>query len=116
MDVSGNKLTPLDQIWQTEAEITRQIAAARQEAEKILVSAKSQITQMKNQAREAGHREGKAQYRQALAEAEEESQVLIAQANSRAEDMGRKGQQRMEMAVRTAVNIIIGMDGEIKDQ
>jgi vacuolar-type H+-ATPase subunit H len=116
MDVSGNRLTPLDQIWQTEAEITRQIAAARQEAEQILANARSQIRQIKNQAREAGHREGKAQYRQTIAEAEEEAQALIAQANSRAEDMCRKGQQRMEMAVRTAVSIITGMEGEIKNQ
>ena len=116
MDISGNKLTPLDQIWQTEAEITRQIAAARQEAEQILASARSQITQIKDQAREVGHREGKAQYRQIVAEAEEEAKALTAQASSRAEDLRRKGQQRMEMAARAAVDIIVGLEVEIKNQ
>lgn len=116
MDVSGNKLTPLDQIWQTEAEITRQVAAARQEAEQILAAARSQITQIKDQAREAGHREGRVRYRQIIAEAEEEAKALTAQASSRAEDMHRKGQQRMQMAVRAAIDIIVGMEAEIKNQ
>ncbi|HZD56754.1 MAG TPA: hypothetical protein VE136_08535 [Anaerolineales bacterium] len=116
MDVSGNKLTPLDQIWQTEAEITRRVAAARQEAEQILATARSQITQIKDRAREAGYREGRGQYRQIIAEAEEEAHALTAQASSRAEELHRKGQQRMQMAARAAVDIIVGREAEIKNQ
>ncbi len=113
MNVSETKLTPLDQIWQTEAEITRQIAAAREEAEQILTSAKSKIAQLKIQAREAGRREGEAQFRQIVAEAEEEARALTAQANSQAEVMRRRGVQSMENAVRLAVNIIIGIEGRV---
>lgn len=48
--VNENELSPLDQIRQTEAEVTRRIAAAREAAELNVVKARTEATHLKNQA------------------------------------------------------------------
>lgn len=106
------ELSPLDQIRQSEAEVTRQIAAARESAETKVAEARAQATQLKRQAREAGSRAGQASYREILTTAEEGAQVIQAQANQRARELRRKGETRMEEAIRRAVALVIGFEAK----
>jgi len=114
--VNENELSPLDQIRQTEAEVTRRIAAAREAAELNVVKARTEATHLKNQAREAGNREGQIHYKEIITRAGEEAEAIINQARRRAEDMRRKGHQRMPIAVKQAMAIIIGADEDVKTQ
>jgi vacuolar-type H+-ATPase subunit H len=114
--VNENELSPLDQIRQTEAEVTRRIAAAREAAELNVVKARTEATHLKNQAREAGNREGQIHYKEIITGAGEEAEAIIKQARRRAEDMRRKGHQRMPIAVKQAMAIIIGADEDVKTQ
>lgn len=109
-----NEISPLDQIWQTEAEVTRRVAAARDKAERTLAKSQVQARQQKNQAIEEGRRQGKAQYKDILAAAEDEARAITSQANSQAEELRRRGKERMDQAVRLAVNIVIGLQGDTK--
>lgn len=114
MTAYKNNLSPLDQIWQTEAEVTRRVAAARDKAERTLLEAQAQARQLKNQAIEEGRHQGQALYKDIISAAEEEARVITEQANFQAEELRRKGNERMDRAVRLAMNIVIGLQGETK--
>jgi len=107
-------LSPLDQIRQTEAEVTRKIAAARKAAEQILEDARRQVAVIKQEAQDSGTTEGNARYKAIITKAEEESRALVAEAQYQAQVLSRRGQQRMPAAVNDAVNLIIHLveDGE----
>ena len=107
-------LSPLDQIRQTEAEITRHIAVARESARRSLETAQKEAARIKNQAGEDGFREGQAHYQKILLEAEEEANELVAQANRLAGELGRKGNLIMEEAVQATVRIVIGLKEHVK--
>ena len=106
------ELSPLDQIRQSEAEVTRQIAAARETAEAKAAEARAQAAQLKRQAKEAGSRAGQARYKEIISTAEEQAQVIRAQANQRARDLRRRGETRMEEAIRKAVALVIGFEAQ----
>lgn len=101
-------LSPLDQIRRTEAEVTRQIAVARERADQILKDAQRQAAVLRQEAREAGAREGQARYRVTVSKAEEEAIAIIAEAKTQAKKLRRRGQNQMPEGVRLAVNLIIG--------
>ena len=102
------RLSPLDQIRHIEADVTRQIAVAREAAEKTVAQERTQAARLKREAQEAGHREGKSRYKDLIAEAERETRVLVAQAHQRAEDLRQRGQRQMTNAIHHAVKIILG--------
>jgi vacuolar-type H+-ATPase subunit H len=110
--VDSTQLSPLDMVRQTEAEITRKIAAAREAAEQIVTKAHRDAAILKNQSREEGQREGKARCREIISRAEEEAGALVVQAQSQAENMRRKGDTNMETAVRNVITLIIGLEGD----
>jgi vacuolar-type H+-ATPase subunit H len=106
-------LSPLDQIRLCEAEVTRRIAAARQAGEQNVAKARSEASNLKNEAKERGLRKGQAQYQAILSGAEEEAEAIVAKAQKRAEAMLQRGESGMEKAVAEAVKIIIGpVEGE----
>ena len=107
-------LSPLDQIRQTEAEITRHIAVARESARRSLETAQKEAARIKNQAGEDGFREGQAHYQEILLEAKEEAKELVAQANRSAGELGQKGGLKMEEAVQATVRIVIGLKEHVK--
>ncbi len=111
--VNPAQLSPLDQIRQTEAEITRKIAAAREAAEQVVVKARLDAYALKKQALEDGNREGQARYREILLRGEEEAKALTVQAHSTADNLRRKGEAYMEIAVRSAVELVIGQEGDL---
>jgi vacuolar-type H+-ATPase subunit H len=108
-------LSPLDQIRQTEAEVTRQIAAARKSAEQIVDDARRQAASLKREAWDVGTQEGQALYNTSLSKAEEEARELIAEAQDQAKKLRRRGKERMQMAVSQAVHFVINLAEETKD-
>jgi vacuolar-type H+-ATPase subunit H len=108
--LSETELSPLDQIRLAEAEIIRKTVAAREDAERCLVEARTQATRIKKQAREAGARAGNVQYKEIVSKAEEEARAITAHAQNQADTLRQKGRNRMEMAVEYAVSIVLGLD------
>ena len=107
-------LSPLDQIRMVEGEITRKIVAAREASEHRVEDARAQSTLLKKQAHDSGNREGQILYKEIVSKAEEEARTIVAHAHNQAVNLRQKGQARMEMAVQEAINIILGLKGEIK--
>lgn len=110
--VTETELSPLDQIRLAEAENLRQVLAAREAAGQVVARAHAHAAQLKKQAQETGRREGQIRYKEIVSKAEEEARLIAAQAHGRADDLRRQGRQRMELAVRRAVEIVIGQPGE----
>ena len=110
------ELSPLDQIRLAEAEVTRRIAAAREDAKQIVREAKIQATHIKNQAYQAGHSEGQTRNMEIVSKAEEEAQTLITHAHHQAEALRRKGQRDIANAISHAINIVIGLEGGAEDK
>jgi vacuolar-type H+-ATPase subunit H len=107
-----NKLSPLDQIRNAEAEVAREIAAAREAAKGKVVEAEMQAETLIREARDAGNREGQTQHNEILSRANEEAKALIAQSQNRAGELRRQGRQRMEAAVNHVLEIIVRADVE----
>lgn len=103
-------LSPLDQIRQTEADVARQIASAREEAGDTVTQAKTQAKDLLDEARQSGNRGGEKRYKEIISDAEEEARLIVAQAHKRAEHLQRKGGQRLAVGVRRALNIVIGLE------
>jgi vacuolar-type H+-ATPase subunit H len=104
------QLSPLDQIRIAEADVTRKIAAAREQREHLLAKAKARANELLNEAEESGRREGQIAYREIVAKAEEEAKAILAGANHRAKELRRAGNRQMDTAVRQVVNIVTGME------
>lgn len=101
-------LSPLEQIRRTEAEVTRKIAAARENAEQILTDARRQAATLQQAATETGAREGQARYKADILSAEEEALAIVAEAKTKAKKLSRRGQKRMHAGVSLALNLVIG--------
>ena len=110
----NTELSPLDQVRQVEAEVTRSIAAARDRAEASITEAKNQVKSILEEARQEGRKKGQIRYKEIVLTAEEESKALISQANNEAENLRLKGKQMISNAVYQAVNFVMGMEGENK--
>jgi len=109
------ELSPLDQIRQTEAEVTRKIAATRKVAEQLVEDAHKQAAILKREARESGTREGQARYKALISKTEEEAQALIAEAQSQAKKLRRHGKERMQIGVNRGANFVINLAEDTKD-
>ncbi len=110
-----SELSPLDQIRSVESEMARRVTAARAAADQSLVNTRAQVAQRKIDARETGMREGQILYKENVARAEEEARSLTAQAQKQAAELRQKGHQRMDAAVRLAVNVVLGRQDEAGD-
>lgn len=104
------ELSPLDQIRQAEAEITRRIAAARLEAEQNISKVRKAILTSKNQALIDGQREGQARYKEIISEAESEAQAIVAQAHKHAKELEQNSVFIIDEAVSRAFKIVIGLN------
>jgi vacuolar-type H+-ATPase subunit H len=110
------ELSPLDQIRQTEAEVTRRIAAAREMAEQRVDQARKETASMVAQAREAGLREGQVRYQEIILEAKEEAKQFEVNAQRQSEEIRLRGEQRMEQAVQQVVSIVIGLEDDMENE
>jgi len=110
--LTRSELSPLDQIRKAEVEATRRIAEARGIAEQTITRAHSQAELLRIQAREAGQRDGQANYQEIIDKAEEQAEELIALAHRRAEDLRRRGELRMGIGVSHAIKLILDLEEE----
>ncbi len=108
---TAGELSPLDQIRQTESEVTRQVAAVRESAEQTVAEARNEVKELLKEARTTGSCRGETRYKEIVSQAEEEARGIVAQAQSRAEELHRKGKLRMSTAVDYAVSLVIGLEG-----
>jgi vacuolar-type H+-ATPase subunit H len=113
---TDTNLSPLDQIRQVEAEVTRQIAAAREAADHTISEAGSQVSGLLDEARVSGRHRGQTRYKEIISGAEEEARALVSQAHNQADDLRRKGKRRMTTAVRHAASLVIGLEGSSEDK
>ena len=104
-------LSPLDQIRLAEAEITRKIVTAREASEHAVDRARSQAAQIKKEARDSGIRDGQILYKRIVFKAEEEAHTIVAHAHNQAEELGRRGQTRIETAIQEAMSMVLGWKG-----
>jgi vacuolar-type H+-ATPase subunit H len=102
------EFSPLDQIRQSEAEVTRKIAAARETAMHNLEAARKEAAHIVAQAREDGLQEGQLHYRKILQKTEKESKNLIASAQEEVRELTKIGDRRMDKAIEQIVSIVIG--------
>jgi vacuolar-type H+-ATPase subunit H len=114
--MNNTDLSPLEQIRQCEAEVTRLVAAAHESAGATLAKARSEAASLIRKAREAGQQDGQARYADILARAEEEAEILATQAKGRAAELLRQGEARMDSAVQQAVQIILTVTGEVENR
>jgi vacuolar-type H+-ATPase subunit H len=102
------ELSPLDQIRQSESEITRKIAAARESAVHSLDAARQEAARIVAQAREDGYREGQARYQEILEAAEAEAIHYVDLAQEDVRQLSQRGSQRMQLAIQQVVSLVIG--------
>lgn len=114
--MNNTDLSPLEQIRQCEAEVTRLVAAAHESAGATLAKARSEAASLIRNAREAGQQDGQARYADILARAEEEAEILATQAKGRAAELRRQGEARMDSAVQQAVQIILTVAGKVENR
>jgi vacuolar-type H+-ATPase subunit H len=108
-------LSPLDHIRQTEADMIRAVAAARESAEQIIANAHSEAADLKRQAREAGLQEGQAHYKATIAEAEEEAKVILAEAHDQAKKLRLRAHRQIEHGVSQVLDVILGLVWEAEE-
>ena len=108
--LSEIELSPLDQIRLAEAEITRNLVAAREASERSLIDARLQAAETKNQARESGTRKGTIRYKEIVSKAEEEARAVTTRAQYQADSLKQKGRNRMKAAVQYAVSVVLGLE------
>lgn len=106
-------LPPLDQIRQTEAEVIRKVAAAREAAEGIVANAHKQAADLRRQAREDGIREGQMRYKEIISQAEDEAEAIVAEAQNQANELRRRGPRFLEIGVSHAIHVVVGMAEEV---
>ena len=107
--LSPVELSPLDQIRLAEAEIARKTVAARENLERSLIEARKKAARIKEDAREAGTRAGKVQFKEIVSGAEEEAYAITAHAQHQADSYHQKGYSRMELAIEYAAGIVLGL-------
>jgi len=110
MKASEADFSPLDQVRLVEADVARQVAAARETAEQTVVEARKQVKVLLEQACTSGRLRGQARYKEIVSGAEEEAGALVAQARAQAEELRRLRHQCMDEAVRFAVHFILGQE------
>ena len=109
---SISKSTPLEKIRLAEAEVSRQIAAARQAAEEIVADAHRQAATLKEDALDAGHLAGQKAAQEHLAQIQTEASRMIAQAQVQTEASSQHGVEHIDAAVKYAVLFVIGLPEE----
>jgi vacuolar-type H+-ATPase subunit H len=102
------ELSPLEQIRQAEAEVTRRVAAVREAGERSITEARHKAQRTILEARQQGELEGEARRKEIIAGAEEEAQEMTVQAQRRAELIRQRGRGVMESALEAALSVILG--------
>lgn len=111
--ISITELSPLDQIRLVESEVARQLVAVREAAQDRAVKARALAEQMIREAGVAGRKEGETEYKNITLNAQEEARTIIAQAHHRAQELKRRGRQRMPMLTLMTIQTVTGLEGDM---
>lgn len=106
------ELSPLDQIWQAEAEVARRVAGCREGADHTIARAREQARALVEVEREAGQREGQAQYRRHILHAQDEVRAICLESQERVAELQRAEAELMDAAVRRVMEIVTGIAEE----
>lgn len=98
----------LGAIRQKESSINRQLAAARDAAEKEVAAAQLKARQIIDQAVEDGRLEGEAAFKEALSDIEQEAAEIETQARKEAEASKNLAEETLNTAVNQIIKIITG--------
>lgn len=98
----------LEAIRQKELEVTRQLAAAQDNASRELIAAKEEAQFIINQAVERGRMEGEAARKKRFEEIEQEAAVIIAAAKKQAEQIHQVNDNMLAMTVVQVIDIVAG--------
>jgi vacuolar-type H+-ATPase subunit H len=109
--ISTPELSPLDQIRTSEREVARKLAVAREASAQAVADAHARAVVLKEQAREAGEREGQARYKEIISEAEDEARTILADAHNQAAELRHRGEVLIENAAEVIVSVILGLKG-----
>lgn len=110
MEANRKSTALLDLIRNSEAEVTRMLAAARESTAREIAAARERVQEQIAQAEERGRCEGELERQAALCKAEEEAQQIVAQAGVEAERLRGITPSQMAAAANYAVNVVIGVE------
>lgn len=109
VELKGRSNYPLELIRQKEAEVTRNLAAVKEEAATRIAAAEQKAKEMVRQAEAQGKREGEAIRQSTLDETEREAWSILTAALTQAEALGNVSQKQIDLAVTRAITIIISV-------
>lgn len=101
-----HELSPLDRVRQAEAGVAGRIAGSREEAERTVARAGEQARVLIEEGREVGRREGQAQYRRLILQAQDEARAICLESQERVAVLRRAEVEWMDAAVRRVVAIL----------
>ena len=107
-----HELSPLDRVRQAEAEVAGRIAGSREGAERTVTEARERARVLIAEGQEAGRREGQAQYRRLILQAQDEARAIGLESQERVEALRRAEGEWMDAAVRRVVKIITAAGGD----
>src|SRR5574341_1571298 len=102
--------TPLDEIRQVEAEVARQLQAARTAAETHIVQAKESARVIKQQGLEAGRHEGEADFKEIMACASQEADQIIQDASLAANTLHQSQARYLAPLVRCIIECVTAVE------
>lgn len=102
--------SPLDEIRQVEAEVARQLQAARAAAEAHIVQAKESARTIKQQALEVGRHEGKADYQEIMTCASQEADQIIQNASLAANTLHESQVRYLAPLVRRIIECVTAVE------
>ena len=102
-----NQRSPLLAIRQKELEIGERVQAAKQAAEQSLLAARHSATEMRDQAEREGRAAALARLQAELAIADVEAVQVRAQSESLADQIAKRGAQRLELAVERILEYVL---------
>ena len=107
-----DNISPIEQIRRAEAEVTRQVAAAREAAEETLQAAKAQAARLHAEALQEGKQEGEQHCQQIIDQAKEAASQIVIQANEQAKEMRRNGLLHMDRVAQQALHYVLDMQAD----
>jgi vacuolar-type H+-ATPase subunit H len=101
---------PLDEIRQVEAEIARQLQAARAEAEAHIAQAEESARAIRQQSLELGRHDGEADYQEMMAHASQDAEQIIQDASLAAQILHRNQARHLPLLVRRIIECVTAVE------
>ena len=107
-----DRFSPSDQIRLAEAEVTRMVMAAREDAQARISNAQSQANSIRKQARQSGTQSGLVHSEEIISKAKDEALTINRNAQTQAAALKNRGLVRIDAAVAFAYHFVLGLEQE----